>query len=203
MAVADNNVGPRRQIPAATARRARRSSLARLLLQLPELPQLDRKLPVLLLLAASLTPACIIPVGPDWQDPVGRPNQKPTILSTTPPVGSRVTTATFTVELSDPDDEMLSVKWFADFPPFVQQVSTVDENPIANPNPGSLVTAPKTFFCVTGLSANLTTHQIMAAISDRPFIEGDDVDPLATTDGVMPIQLVWTLDKACQGQQAP
>ena len=69
MAVADTNVRPRRQAPVVTARGVRGSGLARLLLQLLELLQLDRKL--FLLLAASLTPACIIPVGPNWQDPPG------------------------------------------------------------------------------------------------------------------------------------
>src|SRR5262245_24510646 len=120
MAAADNNVRPWRQVPAATSRRARRSALARLLLQLLELLQPDRKL--LLLLAASLMPACIIPVGPDWQNPRGEPNQPPQIVMTTPESGSHFGaegSAKFTIIVSDANvREPLFLKWLEDYPPF-------------------------------------------------------------------------------------
>ena len=89
MAAADKNVRPRRQVPAVTARGARRSGLARLLLQLLELLQLDRKL--LLLFAASLMPACIIPVGPNWQDPAGELSVPPHFVDSDPFEGAAIT----------------------------------------------------------------------------------------------------------------
>src|SRR6188768_803163 len=114
MAAADNNVRPWRQVPASTSRRARRSGLARLLLQLLELLQLDRKL--LLLLAASLMPACIIPVGPDWQDPPGEKNLPPKIVRTEPPfIGPPVVDGKFTVFVTAPNGDALFFKWFANF----------------------------------------------------------------------------------------
>ena len=68
MTVADTNVRPAWRGNATTARRTGGSLLACLLLYFRKhLTKLDRK-PLLLLLAASLTPACIIPVGPEDLD---------------------------------------------------------------------------------------------------------------------------------------
>ena len=195
MAAADKNVRPRRQTPAVTARGARRSGLARLLLPLLELLQLDRKL--FLLFAASLMPACIIPVGPNWQDPPGAANAPPTIISEMPEVGSRGTTDTFRIVLSDPEGDDLFAKWFADFPPFIPGTSYVSpEVMLMKAGPGMPVPAETTFQCVQILSSQ-PTHRIMLAIHDRHFAEDDGIDPLATMDGRSPIKLVWFLDKVC------
>src|SRR5512138_2536925 len=122
MAAADNNVRPWRQRFAATARRARPSPLARLLLLPLELFQLDRKL--LLLFAASLMPACIIPVGPEWQDPSGEKNLSPQIVGWAPVIGTDVVptddngiaTAKFTITVTDPNPgDKLFFKWIANY----------------------------------------------------------------------------------------
>ena len=90
MTVADTNVRPAGRSPAASARETRRFGLARLLLK--QLGRLLRKLDLtfLLLLAVAPTPACIIPVGPEWQDPLGTPNAPPRILDPDPYWGAEV-----------------------------------------------------------------------------------------------------------------
>jgi hypothetical protein len=90
MTVADTNVRPAWRSPAANARGTRRSGLARLLLK-PS-GRLLRKLDLtfLLLLAVAPTPACILPVGPDWQDPLAVPNSPPKILDPEPFWGDEV-----------------------------------------------------------------------------------------------------------------
>lgn len=198
MAAADTNVRPRRQAPAVTARGARHSALARLLLLLLELIQLDRKL--LLLFAASLMPACIIPVGPNWQDPPGERNHTPELVSFMPPVGMRVTTsqAEFRVLVSDPDGDLMFAKWFADFPPFMQGISFIDSQKPIDASPGTPGESTFTPTCPDKLSPSRTTHQILVAISDRRFLEVDGADPLMTEDGPAQIQLAWTLERACQ-----
>ena len=203
MAAADKNVRPKRQAPAVTARGARRSGLARLLLQLLELLQLDRKL--LLLLAASLMPACIIPVGPNWQDPPGARNSPPTTLSVFPPEGSKVVGSAngnvFSVTPTDNDvGDNLWVRWITEFPPFIEGVTQVIQtDPIPASTNGAPLAVEKSFTITCPyLSASLTTHQIMAAIADAEFISSDNpADVLKTKNGVSQHQVVWTLEKAC------
>jgi len=196
MAVADTNVRPRRQATVITARGVRRFRLARLLLQLLELLQLDRKL--FLLLAASLTPACIIPVGPNWQDPPGEENAAPTIISEMPEVGTRGTSGAFRVVVSDAEGDQLFSKWFVDFPPFVPGTSYVGmEQPLMQAGPGMPVPAETTFDCGPYIQSSQPTHRIMLAIHDRHFKDGDGVDPRDTVDGRTPIKFVWFLDKVC------
>ena len=196
MTVADTNVRPAWRSPAVSARGARRLGLARLLLPLLELLQLDRTL--LLLFAASLMPACIIPVGPEWQDPPGAANAGPTIISKMPEVGTRSTSAAFRVVLSDPEGDQIFVKWFADFPPFIPGSSYVGlEMELRQAGPGMPVAAETTFQCTFHIMSSQPTHQIMLAIHDRHFKDGDGIDPRATVDGRTPIELVWFLDKVC------
>src|SRR5262245_26964244 len=88
MTVADTNVRPAWRPPATSAHGARPFRLARLVLEFL-LQKLDRKAALLSsLLAASLMPACVIPVGPDWQDPIGVPNAPPEILDPDPDWGA-------------------------------------------------------------------------------------------------------------------
>jgi len=110
MTVADTNVRPAWRSPAVSARGTRRFGLARLLLK--DFGRLLRKLDLtfLVLLAVAPTPACIIPVGPDWRDPFGAPNAEPQILNPDPFPGSEVTgmtgdPRTFTVFVTDPNIE--------------------------------------------------------------------------------------------------
>ena len=86
---------PRGARAAQSARAAGRSALARLLLfVLDHVSKLDRKL--LLLLVASPMSACIIPVGPEFQDPPGVPDSPPFLWMASPDEGTTVMSATAT-----------------------------------------------------------------------------------------------------------
>jgi len=68
------------------------------------------------------TSACIIPLGPDFQDPVAEPNDPPFFESASPDFGSIVTPPatsplTFAVTLTDPNvGDDLYIEWQADYP---------------------------------------------------------------------------------------
>src|SRR6188474_351776 len=121
MTVADINVRPGWRSPAASARGTRRWGLARLLLK--QLGRLLRKLDLtfLLLLAVAPTPACIIPVGPDWRDPYGAPNAPPQIFVLSPAPDTVAVTATptnpfvFRIVVTDVNvTDSLEIKWLID-----------------------------------------------------------------------------------------
>jgi hypothetical protein len=206
MAAADNNVRPWRQVTVATSRRARRSGLARLLLQLLELFQPSRKL--LLLLAASLMPACIIPVGPDWQDPHGEENLPPRFVTTTPVSGQHIAADAnnvqkFTITVSDPNvREPLFLKWLEEYPPV-----TAETNQIAAMNfmvppseTGQAMRAQKTetFGCGVFANKTRTEHLITAVVSDRPFVIGGPLsNPLLVEDNGQTDTVTWTLNLPC------
>src|SRR3954467_10422154 len=100
--VPDSNVRPARRGAGESTRAAGRSLLARLLLFVrAHISQLDRKL--LLLLFASPMSACIIPAGPEFQDPPGVPDSPPVLLGESPDEGSTTTkdAPEFTVTPSD------------------------------------------------------------------------------------------------------
>src|SRR5437870_8232998 len=98
--VPDSNVRFASRVAAESSRVAGHSMLARLLLfVLDHISKLDRKL--LLLLFASPMSACIIPAGPQFQDPAGVPDSPPFLLAVSPDEGSTTTKDTFTVTPSD------------------------------------------------------------------------------------------------------
>ena len=107
MTAADTNVRPAWRGNATTARRTGGSLLACLLLYFRKhLTKLDRK-PLLLLLAASLTPACIIPVGPEFQDPPGVANSPPYAISPDPPAGTVTANPTVVFSVTPVDADLL------------------------------------------------------------------------------------------------
>src|SRR5450432_1643876 len=105
---ADSNVGSGLGPSAGTRLGPRPSRLAHLLLlSLSILPV--PAAPVALSLIMLSTSACIIPLGPDFQDPVAEPNDPPFFESASPDFGSIVTPPatsplTFAVTLTDPKD---------------------------------------------------------------------------------------------------
>jgi hypothetical protein len=198
MAAADNNVRPWRQASAATARRAPSSGLARLLLQLLELLHLDRKL--LLLLTASLMPACIIPVGPEWQDPPGEMNVAPKIIDWTPFVGgdyAPVGGARFKITVADPNGDRLFFKWIANYTePSLRRILSAEQN-FLPPNGGEQRPVEEFFNC-TDLNGLPATNDILVVVADRAFVETGD--PIAVIDNGQTDVATWTLIFPCQMQ---
>src|SRR5436190_13153829 len=130
--IPDSNVRPARGVASEGARAAVRSVLARLLLfVLEQVSKLDRNL--LLLLVASPMAACIIPAGPEFQDPAGAPDSPPYLWTESPDEGTTVVsgTPTFSVTPGDPNvTDKIFVKWITEFPPFIPSPNgTLDLRP--------------------------------------------------------------------------
>src|SRR3954469_22246342 len=117
--VPDINVRPPRRAAGQSTRAAGRSVLARLLLFVRDhIAKLDRKL--LLLLVASPMAACIIPAGPEFQDPAGVPDSPPFLLGESPDEGGTITKdpPVFTVTPSDVNvRDDLFLLWLTEYPP--------------------------------------------------------------------------------------
>jgi hypothetical protein len=206
----DSNVRPPRRAAAGTARAPGGSALARLLLCLLKnlLPQLDRKL-LLLLLAASTTSACIIPVGPEFQDPGGVPNVAPQIVDSNPAQGQQIPaigTAKFTITVEDLNEgDPLYYFWVAEFPDYVPFVThklsagTPMQQPSAN---GGARRQPveETFDC-SDFDTRLTTHKIEVVVGDRALAENDLSNPRKIADGGQTAIATWTLTLTCPTQQ--
>jgi hypothetical protein len=167
-----------------------------LLFVLDHVSQLDRKL--LLLLVASPMSACIIPAGPEFQDPPGGPNSPPFLWMASPDEGTTIVSATPTFSVTPGDfnvDDPIFVKWIVEFPPFVPNPGgTIDLRPDELPPSadGTPIRAPKTFMPNCNQVNSASTHHITAAISDRPF-----VDLLTTMSEVPPILVSWTWEHSC------
>jgi hypothetical protein len=203
MAAADTNVRPRRQAPVVTARGARGSGLARLLLPLLELLQLDRKL--LLVFAASLMPACIIPVGPNWQDPPGEKNAPPFVRSPMP-IGGVRTAAIAPMFSVTPGDvnvrDPLFVRWITEYPDFNGSTIIAFDDPI-DPAPDGSETRRPSIFPVSCAQVNrdITTHPITAAISDRPFVQFNSPNDLLAVQTPTDLTIItWFWERACLAQ---
>ena len=198
----DSNVRAARHAGAAGARRARNSLLARLLLR-----TCLKLLLLLLFAAASSVPACVVPVGPEFQDPPGAPNASPEILNPNIFFGSAVaalgTSQTFSFTVSDPNaGDTLHLRWVSDYPPFDNATRTIERNILFPPTgDGPQHTFTQTMIgCGDDIDKSFSTHRIYAVLADRDFLdEGSD---LFAVQGAGKIAIAsWTLTLNCPGPQ--
>jgi hypothetical protein len=160
--------------------------------------ELDRKAVLLLSLAASLTSACIIPVGPEWQNPAGAPNAPPQIFDPDPELGDTVTGTQadpreFQMFVTDVNVEDLEIKWrIDDFSPF-SGATTIR----SNGTPGRHLVR-RIIGCTDISNKALSIHKVWAVVADRPFIvpERED-DPFAVEAPGHVAPAVWTLIMTC------
>jgi hypothetical protein len=181
--------GPFRHLNWATASRS------------PALP------PVIVLLSSLSLSACVIPIGPQFQDPPAAQNFAPTITDSNPVNGAIVQTKTFRVTFFDPNlSDDLHVRWIADYPSYGPNSRLLmAPDFLASP---TATTAQKldtsiTIDCIaSNLALMLTQHQIMVIIADRPFLMGDNL-PLdrkltALPDDAGRVEAHWTLNLECK-----
>jgi hypothetical protein len=192
-AAADTNVRLGRRLAVATTRGMRRLVLARLLLQVLRPIQLDRKL---LLLLVPLMPACIIPAGPEFQDPEGVANSPPEMIAVTPMIGSAVISDMFSITVGDANGDQLHVRWMADYPGTSFRWYQMDD-------PSSVAPAgqPRTDrfdlkATCDSLDPSLTSHTIMVVVGDRPFVDGSD-DKTQVVEGGKRVVAFWIWNVTC------
>jgi hypothetical protein len=199
MTAPDMNVRPARSGSAGNANATGASCLARLLLVIARpLSKLDRRfLP--LLFAASLSPACIIPVAPEFQDPPGNPNAPPQILTPDPFWGAEESTTadkavTFTMVVTDVNvEDTLHVRVFIDGTQPLNDFASFKSS-TGQPLHASV---PITVGCGQISDKTRTRHTILAAVADRDFADNPN-DLLAVMDGGVATPIPWTLNVTCQ-----
>ena len=200
MTAADTDVRPGRHTPAASPRGAGSLRLARLLLHLlADLARkLDRKAVLPLSLAVSLMPACVIPAGPEWHDPLGIPNAAPEIFNPIPGAGDAIgAPATrppeFSFWITDVNGDDLFVRPFANG----TQITTSDlpfkgvKGVPMQHRVGLTVTCPNIS------DKTITSHKIKAAVADREFTDDDPSDPMKVPEGGKVTVITWTLNMTC------
>jgi len=143
--------------------------------------------------------ACIIPAGPEFQDPAGVPDSPPFLWTASPDEGTTLVSATPTFSVTPGDynvGDPIFVKWITEFPPYVPNVTREQEtDPLPPTADGDLIRDPATFSpsCFQ-VNTGPSTHRITAAISDRAF----DGQGLLTTPSTVPPRLViWTWERNC------
>jgi len=202
MTAPDIDVRPWRRPTPAKAGGAGHFALARLLLHvLRLLRQLGRKL--LLLFATSLLPACIIPVGPEFQDPPGVANSPPQILDPNPTWGAEVTATqsqpfTFQMYVTDLNvGDKLFIRWIID------GFSVPATKPIVPPSGNGPLRelVDKRVTCQDPFDHMKSRHMVWGVVADRDW---DD-----TTPDLLKVQppglhnlVTWTLDMTCAASPA-
>jgi len=160
------------------------------------------------ILAATLASmsSCVMPIGPDFQDPLASTNYYPIIEDSSPPEGSVVfgmqsTSTTFKVVVSDPNIiDTLYVRWLADFPPSDDNTRFLGDQIIQASLDGSQLHEPASVeVTCQKLAPSIQTHQITVIVADRIF----DSSSLANLDKLKdPVgltrQATWFLNLECQ-----
>ena len=191
MTAPDNDVRPARRAGAESARGAGALPLARLLLH-------PTRRFFLLFAVASLSSSCIIPIGPDFQDPEGAPNAPPEILAPDPTWGAVVSALpqapswTFHITVTDVNGDPLSVKWIVDGEK--RQTTPVTASTDGTP---VLERVSQIIGCEE-VNRSASSHTVEAAVADRAFVEGDGTtDLLKVEDGGHVTPITWTLNLTC------
>lgn len=201
----DSNVRPPGQRLRGRPRARPLRRLARLLL-LSQPRALARF--TLLFVVASMS-ACIIPVAPEFQDPIASPNFSPVLVSASPDFGSLVAIVTafeFTVTATDPNvGDDLYYRWFVDYPPRTSNTRRISLGEVPHRADGKQLTAiiQTSVDCTDGLASTANSlHQLALFVADRPFVTSDtdvaDVDP----PGMVATQN-WTFQINCPTAPPP
>lgn len=183
----DSNVRLARGPRAANARRARRSALARLLL--------ETGVKLLLFAVASSMSACIIPVGPEFQDPPGAPNASPEIVDPDPLWGAEVTTTAqmgqaFQIAVTDPNDQLLHIRWIVD-----NQTRAGDPGP-SMVEPSEYGMRFSKLVTCNDVDTRLSRHPVTAIVADQQF-ELNDSNLYHVQNQGLSDKITWTLNLTC------
>jgi hypothetical protein len=152
---------------------------------------------------------CVLPIGPQFQDPPAAQNYDPVILDSDPDRGAFVTTPassyTFRVTVQDPNvTDDVHVRFVADYLPLSENTRQLHDETVHHSVDGRLLSKDVTYTVrCTDKLANLPTHQITAIVADRPFVEVDSLPGQPFNPGQLPpgagsISVTWTLGLECK-----
>jgi hypothetical protein len=147
--------------------------------------------------------ACVVPVGPQFEDPPG--NASPFLASSTPAAGSVLSASAPTIEvtLGDPNlDDILEGRWLIDYPPCGSISRLALE--FRRPATGTLTREPVRFVpsCSEHLIASgLESHRVTLSVADRAFIPQAQAAPDLCLDSVQAegllVRATWILNLVC------
>ncbi len=154
---------------------------------------------VLFSLVSSVS-ACVVPVAPSFQDPVGEPNVPPYIVSAGPPVGTFITSTTLIPQVTVTDQnvgDLLAYQWVIDYPPYkpdTHPLGIEHIQPSANGSQQQVTKALSQAPCLFNPDPTLAVHQLAFILADREFLQSDitvlDALPMGS-DGFV-VRANWT-----------
>jgi hypothetical protein len=142
---------------------------------------------------------CVIPVGPQFQDPLAARNLPPRIAYTDPPQGVPTNGLNFTITVADDNSDVLHVRWIFDFPPYHESTRRLPDIPVSGtPTPKDLPTMQVSCLQLAPNSAedSLGRHLVMVVVADRPFVDDPEKPDQVTAEG-MTDTAYWTLNHSC------
>jgi hypothetical protein len=153
-------------------------------------------------LLAGLVGGCVIPVGPQFQDPLAAQNYAPRITDVKP-AGTVTSNTHFEVTVTDPNvGDSLFVRWIANYPD-LQASSTTLKDQIFSPHAdGSPLSeqASLDVDCDDLASASAENsvgrHQIRIVVADRAFASGTVPSDRVSAGGLADWN-DWTLNLSC------
>jgi hypothetical protein len=147
---------------------------------------------------------CVLPVGPEFQDPSATQNFDPRILDSDPALGARVTGGEFHVTVQDPNPgDNLYVRFVADYPPLSGNTRFVGDKQVPHNPDGQLLSKDVEVVVTCAMLAKLPTHQVTVIVADREFL----LDATSAIQPAEPTRLPadaqrtigsWTLDMECK-----
>jgi len=160
--------------------------------------------PLVLAMLAMSGVGCVIPVGPQFQDPLAAQNYQPRITYTDPVEGTPTGSMNFTITVTDPNvGDSLYVRWIFDYPPFHESTRRLPDNRLGPPAGGTPTprTLPTMTVSCSQLAPNsaedsLGRHQVMVVVADRPFADDDETPDQVTAPGLTDTAY-WTLNHSC------
>jgi hypothetical protein len=144
--------------------------------------------------------ACVVPVAPSFQDPIGEPNVAPFIVSAIPVPGTSVTNAAqrFQVTVTDQNvGDTLFYQWVIDYPPYSSNTHPADLADITPSATGSQQQVPVMLSrppCAYNLVSTIAVHQLEFILADRPFDQSNPTvfDALVPASGGFVVYANWT-----------
>lgn len=161
---------------------------------------------------AALAGACVIPVGPKFEDDTNLP---PYIVSARPTIGSTASAGpmgeppTFSVVVADPNvNDTLFVRWIVDYPPFNVNLTgtpaSFEVAPTGELTRADAVALRFTPECIfNGITRGLSRHSLTLTVADRPFLLPEEVSSdQGRLDSVgqdgFSVRATWQFDLDCQ-----
>jgi hypothetical protein len=146
---------------------------------------------------------CVLPVGPEFQDPPATQNFAPIILDSVPALGARVTSPDFTVTVQDPNvGDDLFVRFVADYPPLSGNTRFLLDQMIPHTANGTLLATDVSVTVGCNAVAPLPSHQVTVIVADRDFLLNGTSSTQPADPARLPMEArrtfgSWTLDLEC------